>query len=324
MTNRSLRALRRSTGYAVASNGMTSRALRIASRSLRKNEDKAVQNEKKRKRTDNNSTETHLSPNPASLQTTRIMTRKDCDAFGKGLRIPKRKKMTLTEKIMPQDTDLSHLDDFDSLGDPFVTKNSIDSEYRPSDVSIQSDNSTLGTDKPLSILKRQLCCGNKTKHNHINLVQHSPVTISTLKANTNIDNSYAKSNTTKDHTHIPTTIHPIVDDGREKMIKAQYSPRLHGTIEKIDDIITAFKMPKSTKSNLPSSLELQKDNLKDLSPKRYSNLVSISIKCIKILINILCPGPNQNDMLNSIINSNTFSRFMSQKIFFLLFREIEK
>ena len=92
MTNCSLHALRQSTGYAVASNDMSSRALRNASRSLRKKEDKVVQNEKKRKRTENNSTETCLSPNPASLQTTRIMTRKDCDAFGKGLRLPKRKK----------------------------------------------------------------------------------------------------------------------------------------------------------------------------------------------------------------------------------------
>ena len=44
MTNRSIRALRRSTGYAVASNDMSSRALRNASRNSRKKEDKAVQN----------------------------------------------------------------------------------------------------------------------------------------------------------------------------------------------------------------------------------------------------------------------------------------
>ena len=85
------------------------------------------------------------------------------------------------------------------------------------------------------------------------------------------------------------------------------SKHITGKIEKIDDIITVFNLSKSTKSNLPSQRELRIENLKINSPKRYATLISTLVKCIKVLTDVMCPGPNQNDVLKSLASTKPFS-----------------
>ena len=89
------------------------------------------------------------------------------------------------------------------------------------------------------------------------------------------------------------------------------SKYMNGKIEKIDDIVTAFNLPKSTKSNLPSQREIKVANLKINSPKRYATLISTLVKCIKVLTDVTCPGPNKNDVLNSLAMTKPFSSLNS-------------
>ena len=77
-------------------------------------------------------------------------------------------------------------------------------------------------------------------------------------------------------------------------------------IDLIDDIIRAFNLPKSTKKNLPSLRELREKNLKTRNPKRYGSLITASMKCIKRIIQILCPGPNQKDLIESLAGTKIF------------------
>ena len=89
------------------------------------------------------------------------------------------------------------------------------------------------------------------------------------------------------------------------------SKYMNGKIEKIDDIVTAFNLPKSTKSNLPSQREIKVANLKINSPKRYATLISTLVKCIKVLTDVTCPGPNKNDVLESLAMTKPFSSLNS-------------
>ncbi len=47
-------------------------------------------------------------------------------------------------------------------------------------------------------------------------------------------------------------------------------------------------------------------NLKAKNPKRYAQLITTSMKCITRIIEILCPGPNQKDLLKSLARKKTF------------------
>ena len=85
------------------------------------------------------------------------------------------------------------------------------------------------------------------------------------------------------------------------------SEYIKSKIENLDDIVTVFNLPKSTKSNLPSQRELQKENLKINNPRRYAFLITTLLKCIKVLTDTMCPGPNQNDVLESLANTKPFS-----------------
>jgi len=78
-------------------------------------------------------------------------------------------------------------------------------------------------------------------------------------------------------------------------------------IEKIEDIITGFNLPKSTKSNLPSLKDSKEENLKIRKPRKYSTLLSILIRCIKQLVEITCPGPNENDIMKSLASTKIMS-----------------
>ena len=96
----------------------------------------------------------------------------------------------------------------------------------------------------------------------------------------------------------------IPDDESDKSNKSNNS--CSTKIDLIDDLITAFNLPKSTKSNLPSLRELKERNLKTRNPKRYASLISTSMKCIKRIVEILCPGPNKKDLIESLAGTKTF------------------
>ena len=79
-------------------------------------------------------------------------------------------------------------------------------------------------------------------------------------------------------------------------------------LRSIDDVITFFNLPKSTKAKLPSLFALSEKNFKSTDPKKYLYLISTCMKCINVLIDTLCPGPNKKDVLESLANMKPFMK----------------
>ena len=73
------------------------------------------------------------------------------------------------------------------------------------------------------------------------------------------------------------------------------------TLSNINDIFNYFKLPKSSKSCMPSRRGQEEElDLKMTNRKKRSVMINITSKCIDQILNIICPGPSQNKLRKTV------------------------
>ena len=86
----------------------------------------------------------------------------------------------------------------------------------------------------------------------------------------------------------------------------------HVKIHIMADIYRSFDLPKTANTNIPSIADQKKRlQLNIHNPRKWSGLVNVSLKCVRTLLQILCPGPSRYELVETI--THRLSRVIEDK-----------
>ena len=346
MTSREIRKIRRDTGYILQSNEVSTRSLRIAQRNARKRKANVSENDEDKANEANAPSKVKPKRNVVSRQTLESIgktMRTSTSNLTQSSKSPSKDDTVLDEELKTQGK-MPHthtLRDRNDIVNDFANTNENEKKICNSNSSnamnesnnddldtISDDMSNTDTDKrrsspriaklnavecmkqlllppmPAELNQRKSDSPNSldsinklAKNNEIHLWNtNENGSINDDSTILDIDNASSNSFGTANDTNL--NVNGELSNTKTKCNK----------LKSVDDIINLFNLPKSAKAKLPSLIELSETNFKSTDPKKYSYLISTCMKCIKVLVGILCPGPNKNDVLESLANTKPFMK----------------
>lgn len=82
------------------------------------------------------------------------------------------------------------------------------------------------------------------------------------------------------------------------------SNKKKSALEPVDNLIKFLDLPKHYLYNLPSDKSRKtSDNIQDSHPKRFKRMVTFTMKAFQSVLDIICPGPSQRDVVASCVQS---------------------
>ena len=103
----------------------------------------------------------------------------------------------------------------------------------------------------------------------------------------------------KKSSSIPTILRGHTDDDVSTIKTVHIVDQL--TLSNINDIFNYFKLPKSSKSCMPSRRDREEGlDLKVTNKKKWSAMINITSKCMDQILNIICPGPSQIELRKAV------------------------
>ena len=84
----------------------------------------------------------------------------------------------------------------------------------------------------------------------------------------------------------------------------------------LHEMIKLFNLPKNYSYNLPSKkLRNRSDAIKDEQPERFKRMVTFTMKTFQSVLDVICPGPSQSDVISSCVATmnRNFNGFQQMK-----------
>ena len=323
MTDRSTRALRQSTGYIVSPKETSSRAFRAARRLT--NKQKLVSKKNTTRKNDEpmseaNSASSQQSNNKRQQVRKKPLNRDDLQSIGKKMR-----RCVEKESIMMEDREVNQIENttcdnnsnnvhIPSLVPKMIHTSISNKDERKGTTGSYSANNTSPDEEIIAKLVGEL---DDIDVNALVGAIDDNTSLGSLGSSipTNNENEYTNTRSIASRMSSTTsngTCLQMNNDNHSNFTQKYNTTRTKETIENVDDIITCFKLSKYTKTNLPSGKDCKEENLKIRKPKKYANLISTLVKCIKKLVEISCPGPNHNDVISSLVTTKKLSNSNSK------------
>ena len=325
MMDRSTRALRRSTGYIVSPKETSSRAFRAARRLT--NKQKLVSKKNTTRKNDEpmseaNNASSQQSNNKRQQVRKKPLNRDDLQSIGKKMR-----RCVEKESIMMEDREVNQIENttcdnnsnnvhIPSLVPKMIHTSISNKDERKGTTGSYSANNTSPDEENIAKL---VCELDDIDVNAVVGAIDDNTSLGSLGSSIPTYNENEYTNTRSIASRMSSTTSngtclQMNNDNHSNFTQKYNTTRTKETIENVDDIITCFKLSKYTKTNLPSGKDCKEENLKIRKPKKYANLISTLVKCIKKLVEISCPGPNHNDVISSLVTTKNCQILIARQI----------
>ena len=101
--------------------------------------------------------------------------------------------------------------------------------------------------------------------------------------------------------NVPTVNKDTINDELTTDGNTNANESVTSTIKELNDVVRHFGLSRYTLTNIPSRLEREYEpDLDERDKRKYTQMVNISVRCIKQVLKSICPGPSRRQLERDI------------------------